>query len=79
MKNKMTIREVAELHDDYLRQFSWFVGVGIGAEDGDDIIFVYVSSRRHHELDELDEREWGHLGYPVSIQVTGRVRPVGCV
>ena len=68
----MTIHEAAESLHDFLAHSRWLVGVGVGKSEGDDAIFLYVTSGNHKELKDL-QGEWE--GFPVSIKATGKVQP----
>lgn len=68
MSNKSVgIQEASELLHESFSQFRWVTAVG----KSDDVIFLYVKSKNHKELKDL--QEW--KGFPVSIKVTGKVKP----
>jgi len=64
----MTIHEAAQSLYTQLRQYPWFVTVGIGVENGRDTIMVYVSSFKEKEI-EFFRNGWN--GHPVVIRRSG--------
>ena len=65
--------EAAKELDAKFRKFKWYIGVGIGASNEGDVLFVYVKSDRHQELREIEK---GWRNYNVAIRAVGDVRPV---
>lgn len=70
----MMIEQAAKSLDAELRRFSWFISVGIGESASGSVLFVYVRSQRHKELDKLRTQGW--LGYSVVVRKVGNIRPV---
>ena len=56
-----------------LRQYPWFLSIGIGNTDEGAALFVYVKSRRHRPLTEIEN---GWRGHRVIIRAVGSIRPL---
>jgi hypothetical protein len=71
---KMTPDQAAHLLDSELRQYPWYLSIGVrNTEDGQPILFVYTKTKRHRELSRFAS---GWMGYKVLIRPIGSIRPV---
>lgn len=61
---------VQKLHDK-LMGFPWFISVGVGFNECDETLFVYVKSKNHPELKELGST-W--MGIPINVRVIGTIK-----
>ena len=69
----MGITRAAEELQDRFEHFPWLNGVGIGVSGGQNVIFVYVNSSRHRELDKEVQGAWH--GFRVVVKNIGKVKP----
>lgn len=69
----MTISEAAEALQAKLEAFDWLTAVAIGARDLREVIYVYVKSTRHKEIDQLKRDGW--MGYEVVVEKIGAIHP----
>jgi hypothetical protein len=56
-----------------LRQYPWFLSIGVGGTPRGVGLFVYVNSSHHRELQFLNN---GWMGYEVLVKPVGSIRPV---
>jgi len=69
----MTAEDAARILDAKLRPHSWYLSIGVGSTDGGQpVLYIYVKSRRHKELESLSD---GWMGYEVYIRPVGSIRP----
>jgi hypothetical protein len=57
----------------YMQKFPWLTAVGMGKDGERDVLFVYVTSTRHRELENLKN---GWEGFPVVIEKMAAPRPI---
>lgn len=69
---EMTMEQAAQLLDEKLRGYPWYVSVGVGATTSGPTLFLYV---KHSRAAELKQFSSGWYGYPVIIRAVGAVRP----
>lgn len=67
----MGLQQAAIRLDATLRKFPWYLSVGIGRAEDEDVLYVYVKSLRHAELTQLSK---GWEGHRVLVRPTGAVR-----
>lgn len=76
MEPEMSIEKAAESLNERLESHEWLTAVAVGELDFRDVIYVYVKSLRHKELDELKRNGW--MGYEVVIEKIGTIHPAQC-
>ena len=69
----MTPEQAAHELDRKFRQYPWYHSIGVGDTGGDPVLFMYVRSPRHRELESLRN---GWMGFDVIIRPVGSIRPV---
>ncbi len=67
----MTVQDVTSKLFNELSSRPWFVSIGVGESQAGAVIYVYVKTLRHKELEELRS---GYEGYPVVVERTGLVK-----
>jgi len=66
MEYETGIRQFAMTLAEELSRFPWFLFVGIGKENGEDVFIVYVSKRKLKVITPLIPKTWG--GVPVVVR-----------
>jgi len=66
-----TLRTAAKALHNELSAYKWFVSVGMGTPNDEETLYVYVTSLKHNEIEDLHE----YQGFPVVIEKTGRFKP----
>jgi hypothetical protein len=69
----MRAENAAQELEKRLRKFAWYHSVGVGETAKGPMLFVYVKSSRHRELELIKD---GWMGYPVIVRSVGNIRPV---
>ena len=70
----MTAEQAAKRLDERLRQYPWYMSIGVGDTADGEALFVYVKSIRHPELKALRD---GWMGYRVEVRAVGSIRASG--
>ena len=71
--SEISIEEASRRLSNLLRPQPWYVSVGVGETDEGEVIFLYVTTKRHRELSKLG-KNW--MGFPLVVEAVGAVRPV---
>jgi hypothetical protein len=69
----MLPEEAARLLDENLRDFPWYISVGVGETAAGPTIFVYVKNAKKKELTKLVN---GWMGFNVVVRTIGTIRAV---
>lgn len=69
----MSAERAAERLSSHLRKYPWFLSVGVGENESGVVLYVYVKSKKHIELERLGKK-WED--YDIIIRGVGTIRPV---
>src|SRR4029077_3022055 len=70
----MTPEQAAHELDRKFRQYPWYHSIGVGDTGGDPVLFMYVRSPRHREVESLRN---GWMGFDVIIRPALQRHPAG--